>query len=72
MDISLKVTGSELFIKVADNGKGFDINNIKSSGNGLRNMKQRIEAVGGSYTITSVVGKGTITSVSVLLNKLSA
>ena len=71
MNISLKITKSDLQISVGDNGRGFDIGSIRSGGNGLRNMKQRIESVGGNYEISSVLNKGTITTISVFLNRLA-
>lgn len=52
---------------VEDNGKGFyfDENSLMSKefilkSNGLRNMKERAELLGGNLTITSEPGKGTI------------
>ena len=39
-------------ITVADDGKGFDIAGIPS-GNGLENMKKRIEDIGGKFTMDS-------------------
>lgn len=55
-------TAFELIVK--DNGKGFDLQNIKpeninSSGAGLRNMQRRMELIGGKCTINSAIGEGT-------------
>lgn len=46
-----------LTITIHDNGKGVDKENLRRFGNGLQNMKQRMEAVGGSFEIIS--NKGT-------------
>ncbi len=44
-----------LSLTIHDNGKGFDINNHKkeSGGNGLKNMRKRMESIGGSFKIDS-------------------
>lgn len=40
-----------LVINIADDGKGIDINTINSFGNGLKNMKKRMEDIGGKFSI---------------------
>jgi signal transduction histidine kinase len=48
----------DLTISISDNGNGF--NPVKNgAGNGLANMKQRLEAIGGHCNIESLAGKGT-------------
>jgi signal transduction histidine kinase len=50
----------EMTISIYDNGSGFDkANRMMGNGNGLANMKQRLEAVGGRCNIESSAGKGT-------------
>lgn len=58
LKITLSVEQGCLLFSVSDNGIGFDIN-CASKGNGLRNMRQRIDEIGGSITICSVPGGGT-------------
>lgn len=58
ISIKLRNTGGKLFLCVEDNGKGYDATYV-SRGLGLRNMHSRIEAIGGSLEIDSVVGRGT-------------
>lgn len=53
------------FISIKDNGKGFDKSAIKKSGNGLNNMKHRIEAIKGRFKIESEINTGTLTEISV-------
>ena len=43
-----------LTIEIIDNGTGFNIKN--KFGNGMNNMKNRIEEIGGSFEITSNAG----------------
>lgn len=39
---------------IADDGKGFDVSNLKThNGNGLKNMKSRAEEIGGNLTVES-------------------
>ena len=47
-----------LSVTVSDNGKGFDVlKGVKDSqGNGLKNMRKRIESMGGTFKLDSVSG----------------
>lgn len=45
-------SGDQLRISVQDNGEGFDVAQ-QTEGFGLRNMKERIQSIGGSFDITS-------------------
>ena len=56
-----------LKIEIKDDGKGFDTENV-DVGNGLLNMKKRMEEIGGNFSINSEIGKGT--SINVELEKL--
>jgi two-component system NarL family sensor kinase len=46
-------------ISITDNGKGFGSNRQHSAGNGLKNMRHRIESLGGSFDLTSDGVNGT-------------
>lgn len=48
-----------LSFEVRDDGTGFDLD-AAEQGAGIRNMRERIAAVGGEVTITSAPGQGTI------------
>lgn len=48
-----------LRITVKDDGKGFDVGNVRKEGNGLLNYKKRVETLGGTYIISSTRGNGT-------------
>jgi len=56
--VYVTLAGNLLTISVQDNGHGFRPTD-KLGGNGLTNMKQRLEDIGGSYFIESQPGKGT-------------
>src|SRR5690606_22100053 len=59
--IELLKRGKELFMHIADNGKGFDLSNdnTKKTSYGLKTMKERSEELGGTFTIRSNKDEGT-------------
>ena len=61
VDIHLTQHEKSLNIIVADNGKGFDRTKLgpDPTGIGLTNVEKRVEHLEGSFTIDSVLGKGT-------------
>jgi signal transduction histidine kinase len=56
--IGLAMAESRLTITVTDNGCGFLPDNPPSSGDGLENMKQRLERIGGRLVLNSKPGGG--------------
>lgn len=48
---------SQIRLEIADNGKGFDANEI-TRGNGLANLTQRANLLNGTLTIDAAVGEG--------------
>jgi signal transduction histidine kinase len=56
--LTLWTNRSRLCFEVRDSGTGFDPNN-SPSGSGLINMRDRVEAVGGTVTVVSSFGRGT-------------
>ncbi len=61
--VSIHETPLEIRICIADDGKGFDMNSVRLFANGLKNMQDRIENVGGTYFIISEPEKGTLTEI---------
>jgi len=57
--VGLTVAGNSLTISIADNGKGVSPNPTAPAGDGLVNMKQRLQKIGGRFAIRSVPGQGT-------------
>jgi signal transduction histidine kinase/uncharacterized protein YjhX (UPF0386 family) len=66
IEVNISNQKDQINIEIRDNGQGFDVETI-DFGNGLYNMKKRIEEVGGAITINSLVNKGT--TISILLSK---
>ncbi len=56
--LEMKVNGKEIIFRVADNGKGFDMNNTRQFGNGVANMQRRAKNIKADLTIQSQSGKG--------------
>jgi signal transduction histidine kinase len=56
--VGLAETEGELHFSVSDSGPGFDVSSA-NGGSGLQNLKDRIDAVGGTIEIRSSRGEGT-------------
>lgn len=54
------VEGESCRLEIEDNGIGFDSSRVHRQGHGLVGMRQRLEPRGGSLTIHSAPGKGTL------------
>ncbi|NIU39116.1 sensor histidine kinase, partial [Candidatus Bathyarchaeota archaeon] len=59
-NISLRRMDGMIELVIEDNGMGFDLEEASRKGLGLSSMKERIELSGGSFTIESATGTGTI------------
>ncbi len=61
-EVGLKVytLGDKLRLELRDDGRGFDIARaVTAPGIGLRNMRERVELLGGDYRLASRPGEGT-------------
>ena len=56
--VRLRADGDQLSVEVVDDGRGFDVATT-SRGNGLTNMEDRLDALGGTLHIASSPGEGT-------------
>lgn len=59
VDISVRNYGGHIEVDIKDDGKGFDMGQMRASTHGLAGMKHRVEATGGRLTVQSEPGKGT-------------
>lgn len=60
LEVYLKDLSSQIFLRMTDNGVGFDPSHTKNKGNyGLQNVRERVEGMGGKLSIVSFKGKGT-------------
>ena len=63
--LGLRKAGGTIELSIKDNGEGFDLESLSSreiskKGLGLSSMKERVEFSGGSFSIESAKGKGTV------------
>jgi PAS domain S-box-containing protein len=63
--ISVDERGSQVLAEVNDDGAGFDVDESQFGHYGLREMSERVKAIGGMLAITSAPGAGTTISASV-------
>jgi ligand-binding sensor domain-containing protein/signal transduction histidine kinase len=68
--VRLMVNGFLLYVLIEDNGKGFVISDCSPLGNGLVNMRERIEAMGGRFEISSKPDEGSRVSFHVPLDSI--
>ena len=64
INIQLHYSGIALSVEIADNGKGFDINEVANS-NGIKNIQNRATLLDGSALFESTPGKGTILKINI-------
>jgi signal transduction histidine kinase len=64
VDIDVQQCDTTVTVKIADDGTGFE-KDAPSSGTGLTNMQDRVEAVGGGLTVASRPAAGTVVTASV-------
>jgi two-component system NarL family sensor kinase len=70
LDISLIRDEENISLTIEDNGKGFDTSQPEIyRGMGLKNLQSRINFLKGKVELDSQVGKGTLVSVYIPLNK---
>jgi len=72
--VEMAVTGLEFELKITDNGKGFAAapaapaqRPAPRGGNGLKNMRQRLELLGGEFLVASQPGTGTTVTLRIRL-----
>jgi signal transduction histidine kinase len=52
--------GTDINLIIEDNGIGFDLKTVKSSnGMGLKNIEKKVEQMGGTFSIDTIIDKGT-------------
>lgn len=60
--LSLSCDDEQLRVEVRDTGRGFDLEALPKSRHGLKNLKARMDELGGTCEIASSPGKGTCVS----------
>jgi frataxin-like iron-binding protein CyaY len=68
--VQISIESPDLFVRISDNGKGFEVTETHN-GNGLYNMKQRAEALGGRFSVVSTKEEGTSVQCRIPLANIS-
>lgn len=62
--LELRAAEGRVVLTIRDNGRGFDLEKVTGgAGLGLLHIRERVEALGGNFTIDSAPGQGTAISV---------
>jgi signal transduction histidine kinase len=59
VEISVRDYGNHVEVDIKDDGKGFNVIDVRPSTHGLAGMRHRVEAAGGRLTVSSAPGSGT-------------
>ena len=70
--ISLRKSQNGLAVTVSDDGCGFSPADVDQNHYGLRNMRERAEAIHGKLYVTSGEGKGTLVTLHIPIGDLAA
>ncbi len=69
--ITLKTRDGDLLVEVADDGKGFDSRIADREGHlGIAGMRERVEVLGGTFSVNSAPGRGTVVRASLPMTAL--
>lgn len=63
--VSLRKIDSSIRLRVADDGKGFDLDRKRRRGHGLANMAARARTIGAQFTLDSTPNRGTSITIDV-------
>ena len=73
--IAIRQEEDTLYVEVTDDGHGFDVTDILSAeqrGLGLLGMQERIELLGGQFSLDSTPGSGTRIEIRLALSELAS
>jgi signal transduction histidine kinase len=59
LGVGLRLTSDALVLEIRDDGCGLPTEGVDSTGNGLKNLRERMTAAGGTLDVESVSGAGT-------------
>jgi signal transduction histidine kinase len=66
--VSMKINQHGFRITIKDDGRGFDPGSLAFPGNGLVNMKKRMNDIEGEFLVNSKPGEGTVIELEVRMN----
>jgi two-component system, NarL family, sensor kinase len=65
INVGLHYNKALLSLAITDNGKGFDINELKNTGTGIKNMQKRILMLNGTCVVSSNFNTGTEVNIQI-------
>ncbi|MFK4998079.1 sensor histidine kinase [Bacillus sp. N9] len=65
LEVNLKQIGQMVYLKIHDNGRGFDVEKQRAGSFGLTNIKERTAEIGGNVKMISILGKGSTIEVQI-------
>lgn len=65
VDIRLLQANDQWRLEIRDDGQGFDQSSAKMGGIGLIGMRERVQALGGSFELTAAPGQGTLIEICI-------
>lgn len=66
--VRLEMSESDLTVKIADNGRGFDDGKENAKRSGLTHIRERLAEIGGRCEVRSELGRGTVIQLLLPLN----
>lgn len=73
LDVSIQKLADRICMKITDNGKSFEVERVLHARSqkhlGLLGMRERLEMVGGRFSVESAPGKGTVITAQLPLRK---
>jgi signal transduction histidine kinase len=60
VDVTVQASSSGILVEVADDGHGFDPESVRAGSIGLTSMRQRVELLGGEFSVLSRPGGPTV------------
>lgn len=67
--IAVTIGGGTLIVSIGDDGGGIPAEKLSEFGNGLKNMKKRMEEIGGTFWIGGTEGGGTTVKIMAQINR---
>ncbi len=72
LDVTVGISESQLLARVSDTGQGFSVEEATSNGEGigLCSMRERVQLLGGTLRVSSLLGHGTTVDISIPLRRV--
>lgn len=65
LEMSIKFSLGQVRLTIADNGRGFNWNDNKNKGSGLRNMNERARVIGAQFDLRPAETNGTVITLTI-------